>query len=98
VRPLVKQAEAEELPAAQALAKLVQAAQRATRAPVEPVRAAKLPEARVPMMAVELAGRHMTLSQPAPASRLQSIRIGREDRVVRVWLSEPLDALTKLVF
>src|ERR1035441_2820354 len=32
------------------------------------------------------------------ASTLQSIRIVREDRVVRVRLSAPLDALVKLVF
>ena len=36
--------------------------------------------------------------QPATAGVLQSIRIVREDRVVRVSLSAPLDALVKLVF
>jgi hypothetical protein len=36
--------------------------------------------------------------QPATAALLQSIRIVREDRVVRVSLSAPLDALVRLVF
>ncbi len=36
--------------------------------------------------------------QPALAGALQSIRIVREERVVRVSLSTPLDALVKLVF
>jgi hypothetical protein len=36
--------------------------------------------------------------QPATAAMLQSIRIVRQERVVRVSLSAPLDALVKLVF
>jgi hypothetical protein len=36
--------------------------------------------------------------QPAIAGLLQSIRIAREERVVHVSLSAPLDALVKLVF
>ena len=36
--------------------------------------------------------------QPAIARALQSIRIRREDRVVRASLSAPLDALAKLLF
>jgi hypothetical protein len=36
--------------------------------------------------------------QPAMAAMLKSIRIGREERVVNVALSAPLDALAKLLF
>src|ERR1019366_6866985 len=36
--------------------------------------------------------------QPAMAGLLESIRIGREERVVHVSLSAPLDALAKLLF
>jgi hypothetical protein len=36
--------------------------------------------------------------QPAIASVLQSIRIRREERVVHVSLSAPVDALARLLF
>ena len=36
--------------------------------------------------------------QPAIAGPLQSIRIRRDDRVVRASLSAPLDALARLLF
>jgi hypothetical protein len=36
--------------------------------------------------------------QPTIAGLLESIRIAREERVVYVSLSAPLDALTRLVF
>ena len=39
-----------------------------------------------------------TARQPAAAAMLQSIRIVRDERVVRISLSAPLDALVKLVF